>query len=61
MRINRCKFRETRRLKTLFIVVSEFDTVAFPVRVRYSQPAKTGAKKIPPGVSRSDRQGVQPC
>lgn len=61
MKINRRKFRDTRRLKTLFIVVSEFDTATFPVSVRYFQPAKAGAEKTPPRVSHPDQPGVQAC
>jgi hypothetical protein len=61
MKNNRCNFRDARRLKTLVIVVSDFETATYPVSVRHFRSAKQNSTKIPLRANRPARQGGQAC
>jgi hypothetical protein len=56
MRISFQRFNDTRRSKPWFVMVSQFDTDSFPVRVQYLQSAPTQVSKTASGISRLERQ-----
>jgi hypothetical protein len=56
MRISFRRFNDTRRSKPLFVMVSQFDTDSFPVRVQFSQLAPARVSKTSSGASRLERR-----
>ncbi len=56
MRTNFWKPNDTRRSKPWFVMVSQFDTDSFPVRVQYRQLAPTQGSKTSPGNNRLERR-----
>jgi hypothetical protein len=58
MRISFRRSNETSRSKPWFVMVSQFDTDSFPVRVRHLQLAPTQGSKTSSGTSRLERRRI---
>jgi hypothetical protein len=56
MRISFRRSNDTRRSKPWFVMVSQFDTDSFPVRVQFLQWAPTQVSKTSSGTSRIKRR-----
>ncbi|MGD0207178.1 MAG: hypothetical protein ABSC89_06195 [Verrucomicrobiota bacterium] len=56
MRISCREPNDARRSKPWFVMVSQFNTDSFPVRVRYLQLAPTQVSKTSSGTSRLERR-----
>jgi hypothetical protein len=56
MRISFRRSNDTRRSKPWFVMVSQFDTDSFPVRVQYRQSAPTRVSKTSSGTGRLERR-----
>ncbi len=56
MRISFRRSNDTRRSKPWFVMVSQFDTDSFPVRVQFLQSAPTQGSKTASGTSRLEQR-----
>jgi hypothetical protein len=56
MRISFRRSNDTRRSRPWFVMVSQFDTDSFPVRVQFLQSAPTQGSKTSSGASRLERR-----